>query len=283
MHSTTRSNLTLTEVVGILNLTPDSFSDGGVNQATETAVETARKWCQQGIRILDIGAESTRPGATAIKPDEECKRLEPVLEALKNDSVLKDHHLILSLDTRHPEVAKWAVNQGIQWINDVSGFEDPKMVRVAADADLGAVFMHSLSVPSKKDLCIPEGVDPIDLILKWGEKKIQSLLNQGIARKNLVFDPGLGFGKTLDQNWEIVRNFRRFHNLGVKTLVGHSRKSFLSILGQSPASTRDPETAALSIDLFEKGVDYLRVHDPVLNARTLKAWSQANGVIRCKV
>ncbi len=281
--STHRSNLTLTELVGILNVTPDSFSDGGRHQCPQAALETARTWSRQGIRILDLGAESTRPGATTLTPREERSRLEPLLEALTEDSELKENHLILSLDSRNPEVADWAVSRGVHWINDVSGFENPEMARIAANSGATAVFMHSLSVPSRKDLVIPEGIDPIDLLLKWGDQKIRSLLELGISREQLVFDPGLGFGKTQTQNWEIIRHFRRFHELGVKTLVGHSRKSFLSVLGNFPAHLRDPETATLSVDLYEKGADYLRVHDPILNARSLKTWSHANGVIRCQI
>ena len=278
-----RSNLTLTETMGILNITPDSFSDGGIHNTPETALNTAQAWCQAGVRVLDIGAESTRPGATPISTRDECERLAPILDLLKNDTTLQEHHVILSLDTRNPDVAKWATTQGIHWINDVSGFENSKMAQIVAESGMTAIFMHSLSVPSRKDLLIPEEVDSIDLILKWGEQKIRDLLNQGLQRENLIFDPGLGFGKTTAQNWEIIKKFRRFHELGVKTLVGHSRKSFLSTLGPAPAHARDLETAALSIDLFEKGVDYLRVHDPLLNQRALTAWSHANGVVRCRV
>ncbi len=277
-----RSNQTLTEVMGILNITPDSFSDGDLHARPETVLETVKIWCQQGVRILDLGAESTRPDAIAISPSEECKRLEPILNALQTDSQLQESHLILSLDTRNPEVATWAIPRGIHWINDVSGFDDPKMTRIVADSGGVAVFMHSLSVPSRRDLVIPEGVDPVDLILKWAEQKIQELLQQGVSREKLIFDPGLGFGKTPAQNWQIVRQFKKFHQLGVKTLVGHSRKSFLANVSNVPPRERDLETAALSIDLFEKGVDYLRVHEPVLNSRALIAWSHANGVVRCQ-
>ena len=271
--------------MGILNITPDSFSDGGIHTQADAVLKTITRWLSEGVRIVDLGAESTRPSAIAISPQDEWRRLAPILEALQDSPLVKNEQFILSLDTRNPETAALAVQRGIHWLNDVSGFDNPQLTRIAADAGTTAIFMHSLSVPARSDVVISDNqqsIDAVDAILKWAEKKIQNLMNQGIPREKLIFDPGLGFGKTQAQNWDIIRRFRKFHELGVKTLVGHSRKSFLAALGSQNASDRDPETAAVSIDLCAKGVDLLRVHDPVLNARALRAWSLSNGVVQCE-
>jgi 2-amino-4-hydroxy-6-hydroxymethyldihydropteridine diphosphokinase/dihydropteroate synthase len=284
---TTRPKKTLTEVMGILNVTPDSFSDGGRHIDVPFTLKTIQNWYREGIRLIDLGAESTRPGAQAIPPEQERGRLDPLIQALKEErqsiSLLNGEPLILSVDTRHASTASWAIQNGAQWINDVSGLSDPEMRKTLADADVDVVFMHSLTTPVDRETVLPEEADPVEILLNWADEKILECHRHGIAQQRLIFDPGLGFGKTPAQNWQILRGARRFQELGVRVLIGHSRKSFLSTLSPRPATERDIETAALSIDLFQKGIDYLRVHDPVLNARAMQAWNQVNGVIQCKL
>ncbi len=283
---THRSSLTLTQLVGILNITPDSFSDGNLHRTPEAALLQAQKMMGQGVSILDIGAESTRPGARRIDPQEEWSRLEPVLKAL-HASVLSDpyHPVTLSVDTRHPETAVKAIQWGAHWINDVTGFSDLanhlKMRKVIVDSDAQLVVMHSLSIPPTQDVTLSTEKDSLESLLIWGEKRIQELNRWGIARDRIILDPGIGFNKTLEQNWEILRNSRRLQTLGVKILIGHSRKSFLNLITDKAFSERDIETAALTVDLASQGIDFLRVHHPDFNVRALKAWNQINGITQC--
>jgi 2-amino-4-hydroxy-6-hydroxymethyldihydropteridine diphosphokinase/dihydropteroate synthase len=279
---TRRSTSCLTELVGILNITPDSFSDGGRFADPADAIQQAHFLVSQGARVLDIGAESTRPGAILLSPHDEWNRLDPVLRQLTTLKSEWPHHVTLSVDTRHAEVAKQAIALGVDWINDVSGFEDPAMVQVLAESSADLVMMHSLGVPPDKNRVLPPEIDPIVSVISWAEKRIQNLILHGIQRDRIIFDPGFGFGKTNSHSWELLRGMRRFQELGVRILVGHSRKSFLSSVTSHRPAERDVETLALTFDLLEQGVDFLRVHDCEKNARVLKVWSQVKGVARCQ-
>lgn len=277
---TRRSDLCFTELVGILNITPDSFSDGGLHFNPKEAIDQAEAFIKQGVRILDVGAESTRPQATPLSPQTEWKRIERVLKPLITLCATAGPHLKLSIDTRHPEVASQAIQAGAHWINDVSGFENSEMRRIAAESEVDLVIMHSLGVPPKKSVTLPLDQNPTEQLLQWAEKRIKELEAMGIARSRMIFDPGFGFGKTLDQTWTILREITRFRELGVRILVGHSRKSFFS---QSPLLSpldRDLETVALSLDLAQKSIDFLRIHNSETHNRALKVWTQANGVGR---
>jgi dihydropteroate synthase len=193
---------------------------------------------------------------------------------------------LISLDTRHPEVAEKAIQTGIDWMNDVSGLENPRMQKIAAQSGLDVVVMHSMIVPPKAGTELSSEEDPTSLILEWAEKRFNELNKNGISRDRIIFDPGFGFGKTRQQSWELLREMRRFHDLGVRILVGHSRKTFLtggSSLAKLPAASRDVETLALTQDLAEKGIDYLRVHDPESNSRALRVWAQVNGISQCRL
>ena len=283
---TRRAGVTLTECMGIINVTPDSFSDGGAHLDPAAALTQIQKMSEAGTRIFDLGAESTRPDATPLTPAEEWSRLLPVLQALKeyrHSDQNRQSPLILSVDTRHAEVAAHAIEAGADWINDVSGWGDPDMQKVAASADVDLVMMHSLAVPAQRNVVLPLHDDPVALILSWAESRIQALVQRGISRERIIFDPGLGFGKTIEQSWEILRRIKKFRELGVRILVGHSRKSFLTSLTPRSAPERDIETLTLSIDLAAQGVDFLRVHDTQAHIRALKAWTYVNGVSQCRL
>jgi len=281
---TRRSTHTLTELVGIINVTPDSFSDGGAFLSADAAFAQANRLISQGARILDVGAESTRPGATPVSPNEEWNRLHPVVEALQSAKREASSPVYLSIDTRHSDVATQAIQMGADWINDVSGFENPEMCHAVLNSEVDLVMMHSLSVPPRKGLELPPDCDPISVLLEWAEKRIAEIEKLGIARERIIFDPGIGFGKTPAQSWEIFRRAGEFQKLGTRILVGHSRKSFLSSLTPltdlSPES-RDFETIAITCSLAKSGVDFLRVHHIEGNSRGLKAWSQIDGVVEC--
>ena len=222
----------MTKLVGILNITPDSFSDGGLHFTPEKAVGAAREMIRQGAAIIDIGAESTRPGATALSSAEEWARLQPVLAALKD--------IPFSVDTRHAETASKALAAGAAWINDVSGFSDAAMVAAVKSNNCKLVFMNSLSVPASRDIVLPLKADAVTLILAWAKERIAALEAAGIVKNRLIFDPGIGFGKTREQSFALLRGIEKFKVLGVPILVGHSRKSFLG------KEKRDEATLLLS-------------------------------------
>lgn len=236
-------------LLGIANITPDSFSDGGVNFNPEIALANIQALPGQGADIVDIGAESTRPGAKPLSQAEEWARLEPVLGNLKGFPVP------ISVDTRYAQTAKKALALGAGWINDVSGFANADMVAAVRDSDSKLVVMHSLSVPADKNIILPVDADPVEQLLIWAEKRFSELEKSGIDRARLIFDPGIGFGKNAEQSHAIIKGISRFRELGVPLLVGHSRKSFL---GQE-----NPEDATIKISQFlaDSGVDYLRVHN----------------------
>lgn len=279
---TFRSKKTLTEIMGILNLTPDSFSDGGELCSADEFLNRTESWLSMGVRIFDLGAESTRPNAQTISPEEEISRLGPYIEYLQAQHRESLDPMIISIDTRHPKTARWAINRGVHWINDVSGLSHPEMIEVIANSSVDAVFMHSLSIPANKNILLPHQADPTDEVLRWAERKLTELSRYGISHERLIFDPGLGFGKSPQQNWQILKEVRRFHALGVRILIGHSRKSFFNLISSDPFRERDLETAALSLQLCEAGVDYLRVHQPIINQRAMNTWAMINGVSRCQ-
>ncbi len=275
---THRSTFFLTELIGILNITPDSFSDGGLDLNSQMTFQRALKMISQGVRILDLGAESTRPQAIPVTPETEWMRLEPVLESLQSVS----SPIRISIDTRHPEVASQSIKKGIHWINDVTGLENPEMQRVAADSEVDWVIMHSITIPPQKNRTLPLTENPTSTLLSWAEQRIHGLVRSGISRERMIFDPGIGFGKTREQSWQILREIRKFQDLGVRILVGHSRKSLFSSVTDRPFHERDFDTSMLSAHLAANGVDYLRVHHPEMNESSLKLWTQIDGISRCK-
>jgi dihydropteroate synthase len=254
-----------TKLVGIINLTPDSFSDGGKFADKAAAIDAIAKMIGQGASVIDIGAESTRPGALPVSPGEEWRRLEPVLTAL---SGIRQPHVAFSLDTRHAENAAKALALGIDWINDVTGFVSPSMINTVKSSSCTLVMMHSLGVPANQAITLPRNADVIDTVNRWAKDRILALEMQGINRSRIVFDPGIGFGKTPEQSLTILRNIKECMALGVRVLVGHSRKSFLAGF---PAD-RDDATLAASLYLAQQGVDYLRVHDVSRHAQCLNVW-----------
>lgn len=254
-------------LVGIINVTPDSFSDGGKFLEPQAALQQALALVKAGAEILDIGAESTAPLATLLTADEEWRRLEPVLHAIKTQ---KEKFLIapkISIDTRHWQVAEKAIALGADWINDVSGLEDPLMRQVIAKANIDCVIMHHMSLPASKNHVLPRDCDPVETVFNWGKERIALLEKDGISREKIIFDPGIGFGKTPEQSLTLIKHCDRFHELGTRLLIGHSRKSFLSLLTAETFAERDIETCALSLLLKEKAVNYLRVHNVAMHSR----------------
>ena len=262
--------------MGILNLTPDSFSDSITLAALDLKIQ---EYLDAGVQIFDFGGESTRPGATEVALDEEWARLEPGLEQMSARGADQEFWPAVSVDTRRAKIASRAIARGANWINDVSGLADPEMLAVLNDSDVNYVLMHSLSVPANPQLTISKSVDPVDEIKKWAQEKLDELERAGINYKRIIFDPGIGFGKTPTQSAMILKRIDEFMDLPVRILVGHSRKGFLRNFtipsGPQAAADRDPESIGVSLRLAERGVDILRVHSPSAHIRAFQAFQES--------
>lgn len=255
------------QLVAAINITPDSFSDGGDYVDVEKAIARINQCLAEGATVIDVGAESTRPGAILISPEEEWSRLEPVLAAIKE----KCNIPVLSIDTRQASVAKKALAYGVDCLNDVSGFDDPAMRELAANADVDIVVMHHLGVPANKQEVIALDESPVSVVYTWGLEKIKQLEAAGIDRSRIIFDVGIGFGKNAEQSACLLKNISVFHELGVRLFVGHSRKSFLNMITELSFADRDLETAVISAHLAKQGVHFIRIHNVSVNQRALKA------------
>ena len=251
------------ELMGILNITPDSLSDGGMFCEPHSALRQAELLSQSGASIIDIGAESTRPDAAALSPADEWQRLKPVLDLILKTGLPSPAQICV--DTRHPENAGKALDLGVSMINDVSGLDSPEMRNLAASSSARFVFMHHLSIPVKRGECLAADCDPVETILHWAKLRKAELNALGICDSRLIFDPGIGFGLSAEQSWKIIERVAEFQSLGLPVLVGHSRKSFLSTLTSAPPNERDQQTLSVSLQLAAGGVDYLRVHNPAIH------------------
>ncbi len=241
-------------VMGIVNVTPDSFSDGGL-WAEQTAVTYGLGLIEAGADIVDVGGESTRPGATPVAEAEELERVLPVVDGLASAGA------IVSIDTMKPVVAAAAIDAGARIVNDVGGLSDPAMRSVVAEAGAGVVIMHMLGEPrTMQD--DPSYDDVVDDIRSFLAERTTLAIESGIAAESIVLDPGIGFGKTFRHNLELIRRMAELTDLGHHLLVGASRKRFLgTILGLDDPLDRDRATSILSALLFERGVGIVRVHD----------------------
>lgn len=245
----------MSALVGILNVTPDSFATEPLSP--DAMREAAAALIDAGADVIDIGAESTRPGATPLSPDAEWARLAPCLA----DTVALAHGrgVAVSLDTRHPATAAKGIAVGIDIVNDVTGC-GPAMAAVVAPARCRIVVMHALSVPVVAGEALPDEVDAVAQVSGWLAARIAALEAAGIARGRIILDPGVGFGKTKAQSVALCAGAPVFADLGCRVLIGHSRKSFLTLFRDGPAAERDDVTLAVSAILMARGVDYLRVH-----------------------
>lgn len=255
------------KLLGILNITPDSFSDGNAELTAQDAAVAAEMMIAQGAVAVDIGAESTRPNATPLSWEEEWARLEPVLLACAE----KDIDFPISIDSYHPETVTRALEfPQVKYINDVSGFKNPEMCKIAAEAvqnGVKLIAMHSLTVPADKSVTLVG--DATAEMENWMQNLAARLNNFQIPLENVIFDIGIGFGKTAEQSIEILKHIDELaalaHRMGAKMLVGHSRKSFLEKFTDKKSENRDFETAIFTSFLATQNVDYVRVHNVPLN------------------
>jgi dihydropteroate synthase len=250
-----------TYLMGILNITPDSFSDGGLFNTLESALTQAENMVKSGVDIIDIGGQSTRPGAKEISLQEEIDRVVPVVQMLRQKPDIFDS-IPISVDTTRTTVAQAAVAAGADIINDISGATfDSEMLSTVAKLKVPIILMHLRGTPQT----MQKMTDYQDLIGEIGEfleNRIVAAVAAGIDKSQIIIDPGIGFAKTYNQNLEILRNLSRFHSLNCPILVGVSRKSFIGqILNQPEAKQRVWGTAAACTSAIANSADILRVHD----------------------
>jgi dihydropteroate synthase len=266
---TRRASLDLSRrarVMGILNVTPDSFSDGGCHADPAAALEHARRLVSQGADIIDIGGESTRPGALPVATDEEIFRTAPVIAALRDE-----WDGLISIDTMKSVVAAAALDAGADIVNDVSGLRaDPAMAGVCAASRCGVVLMHMRGEPQTMQLA-PEYHDVVAEVRGFFHERMEVLAKTGIDKAALCFDPGIGFGKTLDHNLALLRALDSLAPTGRPLLLGVSRKSFIGkLLENDDFNLRDWPTVALTARTREQGVMLHRVHDVPPNLQALR-------------
>ena len=257
-------------LIGILNITPDSFSDGGKFLEIEKALQQVDYLIQSGAEIIDVGAESTAPTSHPIDQEIEWARLSPLLSALKEKRRQWLMSPKISVDTRYAATAQRAIALGADWINDVSGLDDQAMREIILQQDIDCVVMHHLSIPERRTHLLPRHLDPVQLVYEWGENRLRELEHQGFKREKIIFDPGIGFGKMAEQSLLILKNSGVFKKLGCRLLIGPSRKTFQTWFTNQPSAERDIETMSLLLALIDEPIDYIRVHQVEMCARGIK-------------
>lgn len=258
----------------IFNLTPDSFSDGGALLAPAALQQKRALHDAATVPLLDLGAESTRPGAALLTPEEEWARLAPALEAMQTYDAGRIFRPYLSIDTWRAATARRALAYGANIINDVSGLADPAMLPLLAETACDYILMHSLSIPADRATTIAPEQNPVNVILDWAKQKLDMLNDAGIDLGRVIFDPGIGFGKTALQSLTLLQNIAAFRALPVRLLVGHSRKSFMAHWSNRKPAERDWESIGVSLRMAVKGVDILRVHEAPAHMQAWQAFQQ---------
>jgi dihydropteroate synthase len=259
--------LTRPLIMGILNVTPDSFSDGGKYSSTETAVEHALKMIEEGADIIDVGGESSRPGAEPVDAEEEIKRVLPVISQLR-----KQGKVPISVDTYKAVTAEAALGEGADIVNDISALRfDPNLAELAAGSRVPVILMHMLGVPRTMQ-ANPTYEDCVAEIKQFFDVRIRFAMNAGIDKSKLIIDPGIGFGKRLSDNLDILADLREFRSFGLPVMIGASRKRFIGMLHHtgSPADHRLGGSIATAVTAVINGADIVRVHDIAETVEALK-------------
>ncbi|MFC0259755.1 dihydropteroate synthase [Achromobacter marplatensis] len=256
-------------VMGIVNVTPDSFSDGGQHDDTDSAVAHARQLIEEGAQILDLGGESTRPGADPVSVADELDRLLPVIEALRDCGVP------LSIDTFKPEVMRATLDAGADMINDIYGFRQPGAIEAVAQSRCGLCVMHMKGEPRTMQASPPEYADLIGEIGLFLGARAQKLRAAWIDPRRIVLDPGFGFGKTADQNFQLLRRLSSLRSTGYPLLIGLSRKNMIGQATGRPVGDRLSGSIAAALACVSRGASIVRVHDVAATVDALKVWHAA--------
>jgi dihydropteroate synthase len=257
----------MTKLIGILNITPDSFSDGGKFNSLKSALTHLEKLIKDGADMIDIGAESTRPGSVPLTAAAEWSRLENILPAVMAE-VKKHPNVQASIDSYHFENIKKSYELGIDIINDVSGLTDEKTIKFIAENGVTTVLMHNLKIPLDPEIIINQSLNINDEIINWAQQKISYLEKMGVKKSQLIFDPGIGFAKDQKQSIAILKYINSYEALNLPIYVGHSKKRFLDLLDIE--GDRTTKTLEVSKFLIAEGVDFLRVHDVKSHSDLLK-------------
>jgi len=274
LRSTTVTNREHTLIVGVVNVTPDSFSDGGDFSKMDEAIAHGRLLAAQGADIVDVGGESTRPGAAPVAADLESSRVVPVVRALAGDGI------IVSVDTTKATVAAEAVAAGAEIVNDISALSDPEMAAVVADSGAGVVLMHMQGIPRTMQID-PQYDDVVAEVGDWLAALAESAESSGIAPDRICLDPGIGFGKTIYHNLRLLGDLHALTAIGYPLLIGVSRKSFIgAIAGIPEARNRDVATAATTALGVAAGVIGVRVHDVPGNRQSARV---SDAIVRSRI
>ena len=256
-------------VMGILNVTPDSFSDGGRFQSLEFAFSRAEEMITEGVDMIDVGGESSRPGAPALALDEELRRIMPVLYALR------DLGKPLSVDTYKPEVMREAILAGVDMINDINGFRAPGALEAVAGSDCALCVMHMQGTPQNMQQQ-PAYTDVVAEVIDFLRQRVTAMVAAGIERERICIDPGFGFGKTVEHNYALLRNIGRMQQeLGLPVLAGVSRKSMIGAVTGKPVEQRLAGNLAGALAAIAHGARIVRVHDVVETVDAVKVWQAA--------
>jgi len=262
--------------MGIINVTPDSFSDGGRFVAWENVEPHAQSMIDAGVHVIDVGGESTRPRGDAVTAEMEWARVGSILERLVEARDQCALGPAISIDTYRAETARKALALGVDMVNDVSGLGAPEMIDLAGESGADFVAMHQLSLPVDPKITLAQDADPYDAVEQWLLQRIERWDRAGLDLNRIIFDPGIGFGKTTRQSRELLGRAGSFRRHGLRVLVGHSRKSFLKPIVGADMPARDLATVGLSLNLCDQGVDILRVHDVSQNIGAYRGWALAS-------
>ena len=252
-------------VMGVVNVTPDSFSDGGRHDSIDAAIAHARRLVAEGAQLLDIGGESTRPGAAPVAPDEEIARLVPVVDALRDCGVP------LSVDTRHPETMRSVLERGVDMINDVGALRARGAIEAVCESGCGLCLMHMQGEPGTMQQAPAYG-DVVSEVGQFLRERADALVAAGVSRERIVVDPGIGFGKTLRHNLLLLEAMDKLAAAGQPVLVGVSRKSMIGALTDRPADRRLAGSLAAMLAAVARGAAIVRVHDVAESRDALRVW-----------
>lgn len=257
------------QVMGIVNVTPDSFSDGGRHLSTAAAIAHAYQLLEEGADILDIGGESTRPGAARVSEQEELDRVLPVLEGLRQIN------RPISIDTTKPAVMRAALRAGASWVNDVNALQEAGALAAVAASDAAVCLMHKQGTPETMQNA-PVYDDVLAEVMTFLQQRIAACIAAGITKERIVIDPGFGFGKSLAHNLLLLKHLRQFTTLGVPVLAGLSRKSMLGTLTGREVGERLPASLAAALIAVQNGAQIVRVHDVRATVDALTIWNAVN-------
>lgn len=256
-------------IMGIVNITPDSFSDGGQYLQHDAALSYAHRLIAEGANILDLGGESTRPGALAVSVQEELDRVMPVIEGLRGAPIP------LSIDTSKPEVMRAAIAAGASMVNDINALQNPEALNIAAASEVAVCLMHKQGTPQTMQRQ-PQYQNVVEEVQQFLRERITAVQAAGVSQQRIIIDPGFGFGKTLVHNLALLQQLKYFAGLGMPLLVGLSHKSMLGAITGQDVAHRVHASVAAALLAVERGANIVRVHDVQATADALKVWQAVN-------